>query len=733
MKDVWYKIFTESFTATQGNDTIVAINELNDELYIGVGRYGKDQANVYRLSQNGCKQWKDVTPQWSASSGGYSMAMGVFNNYLYVGNDQGEVFRTDGSGWTEVSWTKSNVTAMAEFNGNFYASTMDEIWMSPDGSSWQRVIDNVFGEAKNHDIQSLEVFNAYLYAGVGRDNSNGIQLWRTSDGKKWEKFHELIPQQGFSVLYPGHVHALRTFKGYLYVGEYHGTGIYRTDGTLSPSPSHWEELNPINASGDIFRMFVHQNKLYLGLTFMFSYPSVEDMLYYTSDGTQWNPVPGGPKRGSTASGVRSLFSTGERLYAGTANSSTSGEVVLWEVSDILPDQFEPNNSLKKATQLKLGATATQIALEYDDLTLHALSDVDFFRIQFQGAQYQGSCESFSYGGSWVHFTYYPPSLTIKAQEEYCRPLTLDIYDYLGNKMATSVNQASFTCPSKVFQDDMLFLTVSYEKAPVRYKLTVEYSNFRIEGEAILYTDPPLIRFQIPELEYYDFNRFVVDWEKYMTVVIEARAGTQRAELAKILGNAARLTGTYEQAEKFLKQSLALYQKLGLTSEEASLWRNLGELYTAQGKASTALESFQRATQLHEKLKDSPGIANDRISMGRSHLAFGEARQSLVELQEALSLCLQAGDQDWRLQALILLHQAQAFFALDQREAAKSCLLLAHHLSMRIGESETRQEIEQRIQLVTAKAGALEFLEEKARPVGQAEILRLQALSRVIGK
>ena len=137
--------------------------------------------------------------------------------------------------------------------------------------------------------------------------------------------------------------------------------------------------------------------------------------------------------------------------------------------------------------------------------------------------------------------------------------------------------------------------------------------------------------------------------------------------------------------------------------------------------------------MHEKLEDSKGIVHDKFSMGKSHLAFGEARQSLAELQEALSLCLQTGNQDWRLQVLILLHQAQAFFALDQRDAANSCLLLAHHLSMRIGESETRQEIEQRIQLVMAEAGALEFLEEKARPVGQAETLRLQALSSVIGK
>jgi hypothetical protein len=120
-------------------------------------------------------------------------------------------------------------------------------------------------------------------------------------------------------------------------------------------------------------------------------------------------------------------------------------------------------------------------------------------------------------------------------------------------------------------------------------------------------------------------------------------------------------------------------------------------------------------------------------MGRSHLAFVEARQSLAELQEALSLCLQAGKQDWRLQAQILLHQAQAFFAINQPDAGNSCLLLAQHLSMRIEASEIRQEIQQRIQLAMAKADVPELNEEKARPVGQAEILRLQALSHVIGK
>jgi tetratricopeptide (TPR) repeat protein len=662
------------------------------------------------------------------------MTMGVFKNYLYVGNDQGEVFRTDGSSWSKVNWTSGSVTAMAEFNGNFYAATQTKIWKSPDGSSWQQVVDNVFGEAKNHDITSLEVFNAYLYAGVGRDNANGIQIWRTSDGTNWNKFHELIPQGGLSaVLYPGHVHALRAFKGYLYIGEYHGQGIYRTDGSLSPSPSHWEELNPINASGDNFRMFVLQDKLYLGLTFLFSYPSVEDMLYCSSDGTQWDPVPGGPKRGSTASGVRSLFSTGGRLYVGTANSNTSGEVVMWEYSDILPDHFEPNNSLQKATLLQLGATTTQTAVEYEDLTLHSLNDVDFFRIQFQGTPYTGSCEPTSSVGGWIHFTYYPPNLTIKAQEEYCRPLTLDFYDYQGNKIGTSINQGSFPCPSGVFQDDMLFLTVSYGKAPVRYNLTIEYSSWRTEMEAILYTDPPLIRYRIPELVYHDFEQLVIDWEKYTTGVIEVRTDYQRAELAQTLGVAARLSGKYEQADDFFQQSLALYQKLGLAGEQANLWRNLGELYAAQGKVQTALENFQRAFQMHAKLEDSEGIANDKLSLGKAQLAFGEARQALADLQEALSLCLQADKQDWRLQALILFQQARAFSALDEREASLSCLQLAQHLSSRIAEPETRREIEQRLQLFRAKAGTPEPLQEKVRPPGLAEMLRLQALSRIIGK
>ena len=117
----------------------------------------------------------------------------------------------------------------------------------------------------------------------------------------------------------------------------------------------------------------------------------------------------------------------------------------------------------------------------------------------------------------------------------------------------------------------------------------------------------------------------------MSELIEYRSNIEKADLAQGLGQAACLAGLYEQAGRLFEQSLSTFQKLGFASEEAGSWRNLGELYTAQGKVQEALESLERAAQLHEKLEDSLSLVYDRISLGQSYLVLGEASRSLAVL------------------------------------------------------------------------------------------------------
>lgn len=63
------------------------------------------------------------------------------------------------------------VTAVAHFEGSIYAGTNNsvngaQIWRSSDDTSWQKVVDNGLTRSTINRVQSLIVFEDYLYAGT---------------------------------------------------------------------------------------------------------------------------------------------------------------------------------------------------------------------------------------------------------------------------------------------------------------------------------------------------------------------------------------------------------------------------------------------------------------------------------------------------------------------------------------------------------------------------------------
>lgn len=753
MKEVWRKVFSMPFSAKNGNKGILAIAEFGGELYVGAGL--GDQ-NVYRLVQDGCKKWEDVTPPWSSATGGYMMAMAVFKKkHLYVGTDQGEVWRTDdGENWSDATGNLppgGAIGAMTEFLGYLYiASYGSQIWRTSDGNSWKHVPGG-FSKSPNKGINSMEIFKNYLYAGVGRDNENGIQLWRTNDGTKWKLFQEVLPSRNWPFA-AGHVHALKAFKENLYVGRYHGKGIWQTDGKAKPdgSAASWKYI-PAVKSGDVFRLEEHNGKLYLGVKVyevkLQSY-SGDDLVYCSTDGTQWSKVPGCPVVDSNTSAIASLLSHGGRLYVGTKSPgpSKSGSLVLWELGpEIVPDQFEPNDTMATATPLKLGSTKKQTSAELTNLTLHE-NDVDFFQIEYPSLSEKECFSPMKKSlGAGLFAEFYPGFLSILAQEEYCRPLIIEIYDSKKNYVGKfhTADEVSFTCQTKVFKGGRLFLRVSNPKGqpPVRYKLSVTFSNSwgKISGEFLYkfweylpppYPLPPFLKLLDPATRYFDINQFIDDSEKYLSEFIEYRSKIDKADLEHGIGRMTHLAGLYDNAESLYGQSLTAFQELEITAREADVLRSLGELYSAQGKVEEALESFKIATQLHEKLGDLLGLAHDRISLGRHYLAKGEASKSLATLEEAL--VLQVGTPDRSGQVLNLLYQCEAFLALTWQEATVACLILAEDLSSRMEDSVLCLEVDLRTELVSAQLGEQEFLVLKERLVGQAETVRHRAMSMITG-
>ena len=286
--DVWYTVFGKPFVqGFYGENQVLAMAEFGGTIYVGTGQdqSSTHSANVYRLVQAGCKLWECFTPPWSWYTGSgsepYAMAMIVFNNKLYVGTDQGEVWRTDGLKWTNWenvtgSWPKDAITDMAEFDGYLYisfnrgaigsfSSGAAAIWRTKDGSSWQPVPGVGATDPYSYDLNSLEVFGDHLYAGVGRKKwvekpvghfVAAIALWRMDKNGNWMMFKWIDFPDGTAIVkQPSHVNALKTFKNHLYLGEYHlpipdGGGLYRTNGSVTS----WEQISAnVNGTG-VYRL-----------------------------------------------------------------------------------------------------------------------------------------------------------------------------------------------------------------------------------------------------------------------------------------------------------------------------------------------------------------------------------------------------------------------------------------------------------------------------------------------
>ncbi len=342
--DVWYKVFSRPYDANAGNTHIWSMSEFGGNLYAGATRFGPGtySSTVYRLNHDGCRLWDNVSPPWSQNYSGPTMAMAVFNNKLYVANELGQIFNTDGNTWTEVTGNLPHPTqpgqsltvyAMEVFNGQLYVVySGSSVWrLTTDTvNPWQKVWSPTFDSPQpdRANIESLRTFNGYLYAGVGLDNINGIQIWRTADGTNWTIFRDETnwPSPIMS-LAPGHVHAMKPFNGYLYIGSYHGVDLFRTTGVTG----NWDVVTGAAqlGSGDVFRLQEHNANFYLGTSNISSQGTLgTPMLYVSSNGTQWSAVPGGPVYSADTRSITSLASFNGKLYVATTGDK---EIAIYEL------------------------------------------------------------------------------------------------------------------------------------------------------------------------------------------------------------------------------------------------------------------------------------------------------------------------------------------------------------------------------------------------------------------
>ena len=326
-----------------GNSEVTRMVELGGELYIAAGGSNPKVVSVYWLDHAGCKIWKNITPNWKPSPGTYSLAMAGFKGELYIGTDAGQVYRIVPNTWATPLPVQLQgfISSMFVFNSELYAMG-SFLHSTSDGIKWGDLGPlKVLGPNEITDgAGQLAAFKGHLYYGVGiskYDNTTpwkkiaqGIEIWRSPDGRNWNLFKSVIQDLTvpFSDPAPQHVHAMKEFNGCLYIGEYEGYGgsVFRTDG----SPGSWGRY-PAMPNGLIRALEVHDGLLYAGWYVSSGNAAGVPLLYCTSNGINWSVVPGSPVGATQTGGVVSMASVGGKLYFGTADTGKGGEV--YEMGD----------------------------------------------------------------------------------------------------------------------------------------------------------------------------------------------------------------------------------------------------------------------------------------------------------------------------------------------------------------------------------------------------------------
>ena len=147
-----------------------------------------------------------------------------FKGNLYAGLEGGGLYTSgDGENWKEIDLPltkKAGVRGAEVFNGRIYLGTTGtgEIWRSGDGKIWEKVFERPNGRGYSG---AMAAFNGMLYASM-----NGA-IYRSRDGEHWDPAGEISPKT---------VEAMGVFKDDLYAGtdRPNGSQIFRTTG-LSPS------------------------------------------------------------------------------------------------------------------------------------------------------------------------------------------------------------------------------------------------------------------------------------------------------------------------------------------------------------------------------------------------------------------------------------------------------------------------------------------------------------------
>lgn len=290
----------------KSNVSAAAIKEFKDKLYVGTANSPTNGCEIWRYDGD---KWEQVISKGFGDPNNYgAWTFQIFKDYLYVGT---------------TNWNNSK---------NGYC----QIWRTNDGEKWEQVVDRGFRDfddnekTRNRYIWSMIEYKKTLYAGTYNPHRifshKGCQLWKTNDGKNWEKV-KLPNGDGFGKGSNYGIRDMEIYDGWLYLGTavmnpFFGFQIWKYNGEKWVLVTKNKEIEFNHKSNGFNKTFFSNrkhkyawsmvkttdNKLYLGCL-----NSLEGSIMYRFDNNKWIEIIGEngerpPGLGSKSNmGVRSII------------------------------------------------------------------------------------------------------------------------------------------------------------------------------------------------------------------------------------------------------------------------------------------------------------------------------------------------------------------------------------------------------------------------------------------
>jgi hypothetical protein len=380
LASTWNKVNTGGFGSVN-NYGAVSMCVFGSYLYIGTGNTTTG-CQVWR-SSNGVT-WNQVnTNGFGAVANSQVDTMCVFGSYLYVGTGPegmgsapARVFRSsNGTAWNQVNTdgfgdpNNNGGLSMSVFGSYLYAGTGNgtagcQVWRSSNGTAWNKVNTNGFGDPNNYDAQSMCVMGSYLYVGVF-GATPGCEVWRSPNGTTWN----MVNTNGFGDSNNWETVSMSVLGSYLYAGTKNfttGCQVWR-----SSNGTTWNKVNT-NGFGDANNvwagsMCVLGSSLYVG-----TFNTITGcQVWRSSNGTTWDKANTSGFGSAKNYGAASMSVLGSYLYAGTVGPAAAGGCQVWRSgspylsSFYFAEGYTGTNFQEYLTLENPNATAATASVIYD--------------------------------------------------------------------------------------------------------------------------------------------------------------------------------------------------------------------------------------------------------------------------------------------------------------------------------------------------------------------------------